>query len=90
MKSRYATALAVPPDSMGQLEAEFLPLASFLPPRGEVGYLEPFEDVASDCPESRRPRPRTIPAPISSTATTSTPVMPARTVATRSFSTPGN
>jgi hypothetical protein len=41
-------ALAMPPDSMGLLEAEFLPLASYLPPRGEVGYLEPFEDLPGD------------------------------------------
>jgi hypothetical protein len=41
-------ALAMPADPMGQLEAEFLPLASYLPPRGEVGYLEPLEDAPGD------------------------------------------
>ncbi|HEY6506722.1 MAG TPA: hypothetical protein VIY56_01835 [Vicinamibacterales bacterium] len=41
-------ALAMPADPMAQLEAEFLPLATYLPPRGEVGYLEPFEDAGGD------------------------------------------
>ena len=41
-------ALAMPTDPMGQLEAEFLALASYLPARGEVGYLEAFEDAGGD------------------------------------------
>lgn len=41
-------ALAMPADPMGQLESEFLPLGPYLPPRGEVGYLEPFEDAGGD------------------------------------------
>ena len=41
-------ALAMPADPMGRLESEFLPLAPYLPPRGEVGYLERFENAGSD------------------------------------------
>ena len=40
-------ALAMPPDPMGELEADFLPLASFLPSRGEVGYLQRFENAGA-------------------------------------------
>ena len=41
-------ALAMPVDPMGQLESEFLPLRSYLPSRGEVGYLQAFENAGGD------------------------------------------
>ncbi len=41
-------ALAMPADSMARLEAEFLPLASYLPAQGEVGYLERYDEPGGD------------------------------------------
>ena len=41
-------AWAMPVDPMGRLESEFLPLAPYLPRRGEVGYLEAFENAGGD------------------------------------------
>jgi hypothetical protein len=37
-----------PPDVMATLEAEFAELAPLLPPTGEVGYLERFENAGSE------------------------------------------
>jgi hypothetical protein len=41
-------AVVMPADAMGQLEAEFIPLASYLPPSGEVGYLERYDEPGGD------------------------------------------
>ena len=41
-------ARAQPPDPMAQLEAEFSKLARDLPPAGEVGYLERYEDAGAE------------------------------------------
>lgn len=41
-------AWAQPPDAMARLQAEFSQLARDLPPRGEVGYLERFEDAGAE------------------------------------------
>ena len=41
-------ARAQPPDPMEQLEAEFKQLAKDLPPAGEVGYLERYEDAGAE------------------------------------------
>ena len=41
-------SLAFPPDPMSRLEAEFRPLAVDLPPQGEVGYLERYEDEGAE------------------------------------------
>lgn len=36
----HRTAAAREPDPMARIAAEFLPFVPFLPPRGEIGYLE--------------------------------------------------
>jgi len=41
-------ARAQPPDPMAQFEAEFSKLARDLPPAGEVGYLERYEDAGAE------------------------------------------
>jgi hypothetical protein len=46
--SALRTVLPLPPDRMGQLEAEFLELAPRLPPTGEIGYLDRYENAADE------------------------------------------
>ena len=41
-------ARAQPADPMSRLEAEFKQLANDLPPAGEVGYLERYEDAGAE------------------------------------------
>lgn len=45
--SALRAARALPPDPMARLEAEFRALVPELPPSGEVGYLERYEDGGS-------------------------------------------
>ena len=46
--SALRTVLLVPPDPMQQLEAEFLELASRLPPAGDIGYLDRYENAGDE------------------------------------------
>jgi hypothetical protein len=46
--SAVRTVVALPPDPMGRLEAEFLELAPRLPPAGDVGYLDRYENAGDD------------------------------------------
>ena len=46
--SSLRTSLARNPDPMGELEAEFRPLAFELPATGEVGYLEQYGGATDD------------------------------------------
>jgi hypothetical protein len=46
--SAVRTALMLPPEPMEHLEAEFLELASRLPPTGDIGYLDRYENAGDD------------------------------------------
>ena len=46
--SALRTALLLPPDPMQRLDAEFRELAPRLPPAGEVGYLDRYENAGDD------------------------------------------
>ena len=46
--SALRTVLTLPPDRMGRLEAEFLELAPRLPPTGNVGYLDRYENAGDE------------------------------------------
>jgi hypothetical protein len=46
--SAVRAALAQPADPMPRLEAEFLELAPRLPPAGDIGYLDRYENAADD------------------------------------------
>ena len=46
--SALRTALLLPPDPMQRLDAEFRELAPRLPPTGEVGYLDRYENAGDD------------------------------------------
>jgi hypothetical protein len=39
----FQLTLAKPADPMSELESEFRPMAAYLPPFGEVGYLEAYD-----------------------------------------------
>lgn len=46
--SAVRVARALPPDPMRRLEAEFLELAPRLPPAGEIGYLDRYENAGDE------------------------------------------
>jgi hypothetical protein len=46
--SAVRTVVSLPPDSMQRLEAEFRELAPRLPPTGEIGYLDRYENAGDD------------------------------------------
>ena len=46
--SALRTALLLPPDPMQRLDAEFRELAPRLPPTGEIGYLDRYENAGDD------------------------------------------
>lgn len=46
--SAASAARRTPVDPMARLEAEFLPLAAALPVRGEIGYLERYENGGAE------------------------------------------
>ncbi len=46
--SAVRAALAQPADPMQRLEAEFLELAPRLPPTGEIGFLDRYENAGDD------------------------------------------
>jgi hypothetical protein len=46
--SALRSALLVPPDPMQRLEDEFLELAPRLPPTGEIGYLDRYENAGDE------------------------------------------
>ena len=46
--SAVRAALLLPAEPMQRLEAEFLELASRLPPTGEIGYLDRYQNAGDD------------------------------------------